>query len=270
MSFQYYRGASVITGASAGIGRAIMTRLAKGRRRSVIGIARNEKRLQEICNEIKSEKKTAQYRCQDLSKISEIKDFSQKLQNDFPKIDSLILNAGLSNNVLFENTTHQQRLKEFQLNYFASAELIQSFIPFFKQKKRGRILVVASLTAYLPFPGNANYAASKAALASLIRNLSIELAESPVEVAMVLPGLTATDMSKNLTSPIRRISPEAVATSVEKALKSKNLYEVPGIENQLALRLDRVWPEATNFATKWLGRFFVPGYRDALNHRERR
>ena len=124
---------------------------------------------------------------QDLSKTEELPELVDKLIAQFGSINSLVLNAGFSFSKLFEETNHEEREYEFKLNYFAPSLLIELLLPQMIKQQDAHIVAVGSLTGLIPFPGNANYAASKAALYTLFRNLRIELADHPIHVGMVLP-----------------------------------------------------------------------------------
>ena len=76
--------------------------------------------------------------------------------------------------------------------------MLAHFLPPMVARKRGRVLNVASLSAFLPVPGMATYAATKAFLLSITESLSEELAGTGVTITALCPGFTATSMMTSI------------------------------------------------------------------------
>jgi 3-oxoacyl-[acyl-carrier protein] reductase len=79
------------------------------------------------------------------------------------------------------------------------------------QRRRGRIINIASPSAVMPLPGQANYAASKAGLVGLTRALSRDLARRGVLVNAVSPGLVDTDMLASMPEAMQQATLSAIA-----------------------------------------------------------
>lgn len=257
---------TVITGASQGIGAATAKRLAKVGH-PVVAIARNEEKLKHLCEEINFSGGQADYLVQDLSKTEELPELVDKLIAQFGSINSLVLNAGFSFSKLFEETNHEEREYEFKLNYFAPSLLIELLLPQMIKQQDAHIVAVGSLTGLIPFPGNANYAASKAALYTLFRNLRIELADQSIHVGMVLPGFTKTGLTKDLDTMLPASSPDSIAQSVHYSLKHNVDFTIPGLENNLIHFLERLDPRLMDKFTSLFGRLLVPGLDQSLKER---
>ncbi|MFB6375784.1 MAG: SDR family NAD(P)-dependent oxidoreductase [Bradymonadaceae bacterium] len=95
----------------------------------------------------------------------------------------------------------------------------------------------------ISFPGNATYAASKAALFALVRASRLELADTDVHFGIVLPGFTRTAMTTGLDSHLPSKSPEAVARAIVRCLEDRRAIVVPGLLNHLAMRIFGALPE---------------------------
>ena len=260
------RGWMVVTGASRGIGEAIMVRLAAAGY-PVFGVARSETSLQRICTKIRRSGGRADFLRADLSTADAARDLATDIRRRVGRVEGVVVNAGHSSNTLFENLTPEDMTSEFGVNYLAPATLLHSFIPDLKKQGRGFLVGVGSLTAGVPFPGHANYAASKAALYCLFRNLRIELAGTGVNVNMVLPGFTKTKMTEALDFRLPASEPDEVAEALVCAIKDNKAFVVPGFDNRMALTLNRLFPGAFDFGVSLLGKYFIPGYADALDDR---
>lgn len=181
------------------------------------------------------------FRC-DLSKERSLASLLERVTSKHA-LAGVVLNAGLAFDGDFMNSKPEDRLAEMQLNYHANARLVQGLVPHFIEQGYGHILCVGSLTALVPFPEHASYAASKAALYSLMRSIKIELAEEPIDVSMILPGLTATEMTEGLQSALPRTSPEEVAAAIWRCWLKPKFPAIVGRLNQSAAWLNRANPE---------------------------
>ena len=114
------------------------------------------------------------------------------------------------------------------------------------ERDRGAVAVVGSLTSAVPFPGNASYAASKAALQALVRSLRLELTSTNVHLGLVLPGFTATSMTAGMSSLLPAMPADDVARAVERCLKERRPLVVPGLLNKVGLRLFSAAPALTD------------------------
>lgn len=125
--------------------------------------------------------------------------------------DLLILNAGYGISGPIETSSVDLCRRQFQINYFSGLILLESLLPSMRKTtptKERKILFVSSAAAFFPLPFQAQYAASKAALTSLVRALAAELHGSGanIRVSALLPG----DVSTGFTSG--RVKCDAKAT----------------------------------------------------------
>ena len=251
--------AVLVTGATYGIGRAILEKFSKEGRR-VIAVARSRDKLKDLVQDIRSRGGEADYICADLSDPTAVKRSMKSLLNRLAPLDTVILNAGNSNNMAFENTTDKLRREEFDLNYFSPALIIEILLPHLLNQKNPHIISIGSLTGFVPFPGNSNYASSKAALYHLMRNLMIELKDENIHLGIVIPGLVMTQLSEGMGGIIPALTSEEVAESTYECYQDESFSVIPGLTNNLTYLFDRLFPELFSNIIKIFGPSFIPSF----------
>jgi len=146
---------------------------------------------------------------------------------------------------------HQQLI---DLNVTGLTAMLAHFLPQMVARGQGRVLNVASISAFQPVPSLATYAATKAYVLSLTESLSEELKGTGVSITALCPGITATSMldsaqqaSKELTKLPGFVvgSAEAVADEGFEACVRGEVIRVPGALNLAAILAARATP-------KWL------------------
>ena len=235
----------VITGASRGIGEATARRLARPGRHLVL-LARTEADLARVCGEARREGAEVDYRRVDLSDRRQVEETADGIDRDFGPVDGLVLNAGTAMGRRFLAADPEGVDYEFEVNVFAPTLLLRHFLAPMVERDAGAVAVVGSLTASVPYPGNATYAGTKAALHAIVRSIRLELAETNVHLGLVAPGFTRTSLTSQLSSVLPSLPPEAVARAVEQCLEGRRSLVVPGLLNSIAMRLFAALPELTD------------------------
>eukprot|EP00012_Vannella_robusta_P004044 CAMPEP_0206188772 /NCGR_PEP_ID=MMETSP0166-20121206/3770_1 /ASSEMBLY_ACC=CAM_ASM_000260 /TAXON_ID=95228 /ORGANISM="Vannella robusta, Strain DIVA3 518/3/11/1/6" /LENGTH=252 /DNA_ID=CAMNT_0053604557 /DNA_START=467 /DNA_END=1225 /DNA_ORIENTATION=+ len=189
----------LITGATAGIGKAITAKLvAQGVK--VVGCGRRLDRLQEL--EAKHGDSFKGYQCDLAQGQSAISEMFQKIQTDVGAIHCLINNAGVGSFslVLSEDSSFESWQKILNINVLAVAECSRLAFLNMKQNnvENGQLINISSLSGHrVPagFTGNAMYSASKHALRALTEGIRQELREmkSSHRVCEISPGLVKTE-----------------------------------------------------------------------------
>jgi NAD(P)-dependent dehydrogenase (short-subunit alcohol dehydrogenase family) len=103
--------------------------------------------------------------------------------------NAAIVHTGRAENVTIEN--HQQTM---DVNFMGPLKGMMAALPRFKRQGRGHFVTVCSMTAFLPFPGLASYAASKHALRAFHHGLALEERETPLRFTIIYPTSTETPM----------------------------------------------------------------------------
>ena len=243
----------IVTGASRGIGEATARHFCK-RGFRVVGIARTANALDQLKSELGE---LFIPKVADLSDLDEAEETITSLLNDRKlNISGIVLNAGISSSKAFLDSSREMQTLEMNLNYHSPSIFLRHALKRFKRLPRGRIITVSSLTALVPFPNNASYAASKAAFYHLLRSIRLEEGFKNVEISAVLPGLTDTKMSESLDSVLPRAAPEDIADAVFQCWKKPAFPLVVGRLNQVTERFNRHQPwlfdRVTASIVRWL------------------
>ncbi len=243
---------ALITGASAGIGREFARQLAD-RARSLVLIARREQRLNELRDEFRNRNPhlSVHVNVVDLCNKSQIDELVRWLKENKIDIDFLINNAGLGDYGPFAMSDPERDDRIIQVNIVALTSLTRRLLPQMIARKRGAILNVSSSAGFLPIPGMAVYAASKAYVNSFSEALRAELRGTGVTVTALCPGPVHTefgDVAKRPGGEPER-GPEFVYVSVEKtardalaAVEGDRPLLIPGLAMKLGMFLVRITP----------------------------
>ena len=166
---------ALVTGASGGIGLELARVLAANRFNLVL-LARSRDRLEELASELEAQHGTkVTIVPADLSEPGAAKAVFDSLSDAGVQIELLVNNAGLLLEGRFDAIGLDEQLRLLQVNIVALTALTRLFLGPMLERKRGRILNVASVAAFMPVPNLAIYAASKAYVLSFGDALSQEL-----------------------------------------------------------------------------------------------
>lgn len=178
----------VITGASSGIGRSIVLESA-GRGATVILIARNEGKLNEIASEAKELSGTDAYVFPtDIGKADEIKATFKKIIASVQHIDFLVNCAGFGKFETFMDSDMQDATNMFQVNVLGLMYFTRLVGRVMMEEKTGQIINFGSIAGKIPTTKSAAYSASKAAVIQFSNVLRLELKPFGVKVMTVNPG----------------------------------------------------------------------------------
>ena len=243
---------ALITGASAGIGREFARQLAT-RARTLVLVARREQRLNELRDELRNRNAhlSVHARVVDLCDKSQIDELVRWLEENKINIDFLINNAGLGDYGSFATSDPQRDDRILEVNIVAPTLLTRRLLPQMIARKRGAILNVSSSAGFLPIPGMAVYAASKAYANSFSEALRAELRGRGVTVSALCPGPVHTefgDVAKRPGGQPER-GPEFVYVSIESTVhdalatvENDRPLVVPGLAMKLGMFLVRITP----------------------------
>lgn len=183
---------TLVTGASRGIGRAVCLELAD-KEHHVIALARTIGALEDLADTIGDENITLIP--QDLTEGAALERLGPMLFEKFGRLDNFIGNAGAINTLspLAQcDPSEWQRI--FAVNVTANVHLIRSLDPLLRAAPRGHALFMTSNVAHDARPYWGAYAASKAALESMILGYAKEVANTNLKVSLFNPGSVATSM----------------------------------------------------------------------------
>lgn len=187
---------AIVTGASSGIGKAICYELAQ-HGASIVLAARNQDELKIISKDIESK---FNVKClavaTDVSIEGDCQHLIEECIKTFGKIDILVNNAGVSQRILFQDLDLAILRRIMDVNYWGSVYCTKFALNHILNSK-GSIVAISSISGYSPLPGRTGYCSSKYALHGFVETLRIELLKTGVNVLLVTPGFTASNIRKN-------------------------------------------------------------------------
>jgi short-subunit dehydrogenase len=248
---------TMITGASGGIGKAIADQLA-GRKHDLLLIARSEETLQEQCKLLMQRHGiSAHYIAADLSSPeTALKVFTEVTARGL-EVEMLINNAGIGSGGDFTAIPLQSELNLIQLNISSLVALTHLFLPHMQSRRSGTVVNIASMTAFMPVPYMAVYAASKAFVRYFTQAITEECKPKGVHVLLFSPGLTRTNFNASagiegekalrLRSDHNQAgnqTPEQVAIELIKALDDQRNFAISGRRNRIGAKLMALLPDS--------------------------
>ena len=242
---------ALITGASAGIGEELAHVLAAAHI-DVVLLARSAGKLSALAVElVRAHGVQAHVIAQDLADPSAPEAIVRDLAARGLTIDILINNAGFGTYGLFAETSAAEEARLIQVNIAALTMLTKLLLPPMLQRRRGRIMNVASTAAFQPGPLMAVYYASKAYVLSFSEALSNETAGTGVTITCLCPGPTRTEfqerarMEQSRLLSTLRVAPAAdVARAGFDGMMAGQAIVVPGLANKIGVQAIRVTPRA--------------------------
>lgn len=185
-----------ITGASSGIGEACAYQFAKEKFNLILTATRVDK-LQEVqctCVNLGARCVIIPYDLSDLENIDELTDNALAA---FGKIDTLFLNAGISQRSKTLDTSFSVDEKIINVNFFAPVKITKRILPSMIENGGGTIAVTSSISGKFGFPLRSAYASSKFAVYGFFETVHAEYYDNNIRVVMVCPGRIKTNISYN-------------------------------------------------------------------------
>lgn len=241
---------ALVTGASSGMGVEFARQLARDGAALVL-VARRRERLEGLAAELRELGVEADVVPCDLSAEDGVDSLLEELRARGLEPDVLINNAGAGLHRKVHESDWQSQRSQLHLNVTALVQLTHAFAGRMKERGGGHILNVSSIGAYLPVPGFAVYAASKAFVRNFTEALAYEVAGAGVRVCCLCPGGIATeffDVSGQKLPGVAKLalmSPERCARIGLRALFGGRHNIVSGLSNSLGMWLLR-------FVPRWL------------------
>ena len=187
----------LITGASRGIGKAILESL--NVEYFIVGTGTSESSVQSIIENINSMNIEGNAFKLDLGDRDSIKELTFLLDSKEIYPDILINNAGITRDNIMLRMKDDEWDNVIDVHLNGQYLLIKSFIKKMVKNRWGRIINISSTSAVLGNKGQANYAAAKAGIEAMSRSLARELGSRNINVNCVAPGFIETDMTKEIS-----------------------------------------------------------------------
>lgn len=221
---------ALITGASSGMGRD-MAKILSQKGYDLILVARDEKKLEEVKKQLKTETKIV---VMDISKEENCK----KIYEENKDIDILINNAGFGDCGHFEETSLDKDIQMIHTNIIAYHILTKLYLKEMIKKDSGKILNVASIAGFMPGPLMTTYYSTKNYVVRFSESIREELRrkKSKVQISILCPGPVDTNFNKvaDVEFALKGLSSEYVAKYVINKFFKGKFYIVPGWKIKLA------------------------------------
>ena len=241
---------AVITGASAGIGREFARQLAS-RAKLLVLVARRRDRLEQLRTELVARNPAllVNIRETDLSNLEQTMQLAALLTNE--PIDFLINNAGVGDHGSFATADPIHVNEQVLVNVLALTALTRALLPRMIAQKRGAILNVSSSAGFLPLPGIAAYAATKAYVTSFSEAIRAETRGCGITVTALCPGPVDTEFAEvaNRESHeekprfgLMHVAVEKVAQSGLSAIEQDKPLIIPGLAMRIVMAIARALP----------------------------
>lgn len=243
----------IITGASSGIGRALVVEMAH-RGTKIVAAARNKAKLDELAEELEDINENIVVVETDVSKENDCRNLIMIAVENFGGIDVLINNAGISMRAIFEETEVDVLKKLMDVNFWGMVYCTKYAMPYLL-KSKGSVVGVSSIAGYKGLPGRTGYSSSKFAMNGFLEVLRIENLKKGLHVLIACPGFTTSNIRNtalNKKGEMQGESPrdegkmmtaEAVAKHIAKAIvKRKNNLILTG-QGKLTVTLNKFFPK---------------------------
>ena len=225
---------ALITGASSGIGRDI-SRVLASKGYDLVLVARNEKELNNLANELQAKNKI---KVQAIATDLSIAENCKKVFSNVPDIDVLINNAGFGDCGNFTKTSLDKEINMISTNITAYHILMKLYLTSMKAKGSGKILNVASIAGFMPGPLMATYYATKAYVVRISESVREELKKEKlnVKISILCPGPVSTNFNKvaNVKFHMREADSMKVSKYAIKKMEKGKFYIVPRLDVKFA------------------------------------
>jgi 3-oxoacyl-[acyl-carrier protein] reductase len=187
---------AIVTGGTAGIGKAIAVELARhGVKVAVFGTS--EERGAQVVAEIGADK-AAFYKV-NVAKTKEVEEAVKLVQERQGPVDILVNNAGVTRDQLMLKMSEEEWDEVMEVNVKSCYNSCKALMRQMLKARKGVIINISSVVGIIGNAGQANYAASKAAMIGFTKSLAKELAARNIRVNCIAPGFIETKMTEILT-----------------------------------------------------------------------
>ena len=189
---------AIVTGGSRGIGKAVVELLASCGAHVVVNYASDESAAVATVNLARSNGVKAIAIQADVAQLDEAERLVQETVEHFGRIDFVICNAGIWEGAPVESLSEELWNKTLDINLKGTWSVCRAVVPFMKQQKYGRIVIVSSTAGQRGEANVSNYAASKGGQIAFTKSLAPELGPFGINVNSVAPGWVETEMTADV------------------------------------------------------------------------
>jgi len=231
-----------VTGAGAGIGRAVALRLSQDGW-VVAGSARSDEDLAEVAAASATMPgRVLPYRL-DITDREAVVRVAAAVQAELGTLDLAVLNAGTHIPMTARDFSTETLRKLFEVNVFGTANCIEALLPDMIARGSGHIAVTSSVTGYRGLPTSAAYGATKAALINMCEAMKPQLDKAGVKLQVICPGFVDTPLTRKNDFPMPFLTPpDKAAEAIVRGLASRRFEIVFPLPMAIVMKLFRLLP----------------------------
>lgn len=193
---------AVVTGAGRGIGRAIALKFAT-EGADVVCVSRTAENAEKVANEVRGLGRKAWGLAVDVADAAAVNTAVEKILVEPGHVDILVNNAGVTRDGLLMRMSDADWDTVVNTNLKGAFLFTRALSRAFVKQRSGRIINISSVIGLIGNAGQANYAASKAALLGFTKSVARELGSRGITVNAIAPGFIETDMTAALNEQLR-------------------------------------------------------------------
>lgn len=226
---------AVVTGGTRGIGAAITTELVRHGAHVAAGFNRDAESAAALRDELTARGGSISVHQGNVGVTSDCTRVATEVLTEYGRVDFLVNNAGITVDKTVRKMSFEDWHAVMRINISGAFYMMKAVLDHMLERGSGRIVNVSSVIGQTGNIGQANYAASKAALYGLTQSLALETARKGITVNCVAPGFIETEMVAKIPQPIldgiiekvpmRRLGrPDEVARVVRFLLEDESAY----------------------------------------------
>jgi len=243
-----------ITGASSGIGEALVHAFAREGKRIVLS-ARRPEELKRVQQEAKLNDSNSLVLPFDLGNTAQAAELAAQVIATFGRIDILVNNGGQSQRAEASATSEAIERQLMEVNYFSAVNLSKAVLPYMLKQQSGQLVIISSIAGKFGFYLRSTYSAAKHALHGYFESLRLETEAKGLRVLIVCPGKVKTNVSVNAKtadgsahnqmdeSHQDAMSAEACAAQILKGIAQGKEEILVGGKELLAVKIKRFFPK---------------------------
>jgi 3-oxoacyl-[acyl-carrier protein] reductase len=191
----------IVTGASGGIGNAIIKKLSEAGANILASGTRIEK-----LEELKKNFEGLKILKFDISQSDKIEEFIENATNELGgSLDGIVNNAGITQDNLAIRMSLDEWQKVININLTSTFLMSKFAIKKMLKNKSGKIVNITSVVGHTGNLGQANYTASKAGIVALSKSLAIEYAKKNININCISPGFIKTAMTDKIDDKFKEV-----------------------------------------------------------------
>ena len=243
----------IVTGASAGIGKALVEALSANGA-NVVMVARREERLQILAEQMATQPGKRLVLAGDIRNQEFAPHVIERSLREFGRLDVLVNNAGLGHRSLIADMNADDMRTIIETNLLGLLFMTHAALRPMRGQKAGQIINVSSIAGQRPLPNSALYPASKTAVNFISRSLRMECKPYKIKVTTVYPGLTKTEFGHARLGEtginrfgLEGVPAERVAEKIVQAIRHGKSDVYVTWYDWLFVHLNRLFPRTTDW-----------------------